>query len=363
VQLTPEDRQRIIEQELARAKALRQAERNTRLKYVAWACLGGLGLIIIVAMAAVVLSSAYPSGLAAEKTSIGGMPMLAEILLVVNLILLMVLIYLFLKRGGVQPQEVESAVSSAWLSLGLDEKVGRLGSYAEDIREDYRSLEQMLRVPTERASLGEMALEKILSDQLPQDMFGIRKRILSGLVPDAHIESTVGAICIDSKFPLANYRLMVEASGDEKDKCKRRFLRDIKGHLDKIANDYVCPEKGSSEFAFAYIQSEGVYWFLVNEGYDLLRDYAKRGVQVVSPLTLTHKIELIKAGVHARKLSQEARRVSADLMRLSDAFQAIDDKWATFYGTHLRNLRKKADEVDLAYTTLRDEFGRVARLD
>jgi len=35
---------------------------------------------------------------------------------------------------------------------------------------------------------------------------------------------------------------------------------------------------------------------------EMLRDYIKAGVQVVSPLTLSAKIELIKAGVHAKKL-------------------------------------------------------------
>lgn len=60
-------------------------------------------------------------------------------------------------------------------------------------------------------------------------------------------------------------------------------------HLTKIAEDYVCPEKESAEFAFAYIPSESTYWFLVTERYDLLRDFTKKGVQVVSPLTLSYK--------------------------------------------------------------------------
>jgi DNA recombination protein RmuC len=290
--------------------------------------------------------------------------MLLEALLVVNLVLLVLLIVLFLEWGRVKRQDVESAVSGAWLKLGLDEKVGRLSSYAESIRNDYRSLDQMLRVPTERAGIGEIALETILSDQLPPDMFGIRQRVLQGLVPDAHIQSTAGTVCIDSKFPLDNYRRMLEVpAGEERRRRQRRFLKDVQGHLDKIAADYVCPDKGSSDFALAYIPSEGVYWFLVTEGYELLREYTKRGVQVTSPLTLAHKIELIKAGVHARKLSEEASRIAGELARLSARFKEIDESWATFYGTHLRNLKNKADEVDAAYSSLREEFSRVARLE
>jgi DNA recombination protein RmuC len=289
---------------------------------------------------------------------------LVESLLVLNLFLLLLLIGLFLWKGTVSRGDVQSAVSDAWVHLGLSEKVGRLETYAGDIRRDYRSLEQMLRVPTERSALGEMALEAVLSDQLPPGMYGIRKRILEGLVPDAHIQSTAGTICIDSKFPLTNYLAVVEARDeDERERSGRKFLRDVRKHLQKVRDDYVCPEKGSAEFAFAYIPSEGVYWFLVSEGYELLRDFAKTGVQVVSPLTLAHKIELIKAGVHARKLSEEARKIQQELVSLSVAFGRVDQTWATFYGTHLRNLRNKADEVEGAYRGLRDEFDRVSSLE
>lgn len=100
---------------------------------------------------------------------------ITEVLLAVVIILLGVLIYLVLKRGRIEPRDIESAISSVWRGSGLDEQIGKLTAYAQDIRNDYRSLEQMLRVPIERASLGEIAVEQILSDQLPPDMFGVRE--------------------------------------------------------------------------------------------------------------------------------------------------------------------------------------------
>ncbi|PIU56342.1 MAG: hypothetical protein COS87_02460, partial [Chloroflexi bacterium CG07_land_8_20_14_0_80_45_17] len=271
--------------------------------------------------------------------------MIIQILLAVVVILLVVLIFLVLKGRGVKPRDIENAVSSTWTKLGLEEKIGKLAIHAQDIRDSHRSIEQMLRVPTERAALGEMSLETILSDQLPPDMFGIRKMILDGKIPDAHIRSTVGLICIDSKFPLDNYRKMVEIQDfKEKEQFKNDFRKDVKSHLDKIAEDYVCPEAGSAEFAFAYIPSEAVYYFLVNEEFEMLRDYTKRGIQVVSPLTLSHKIELIKAGVHAKKLSEEAESVRKDLNVISQRFNEIDELWRVFYNTHLRNAGDRAEE-------------------
>jgi DNA recombination protein RmuC len=289
--------------------------------------------------------------------------MITQILLAIVVILLVVLIFLAFKGRGVKPRDIEDAVSSTWTKLGLDEKIGMLTTHARDIRDCHRSIEQMLRVPTERAALGEISLETILSDQLPPDMFGIRRTILDGKIPDAHIRSTVGLICIDSKFPLDNYRRMVETEDSTgKQNFKNDFHKDVRTHLNKIAQDYVCPEKGSAEFAFAYIPSEGVYYFLVSEEFEMLRDFAKRGVQVVSPLTLSHKIELIKAGVLSKKLSEEAESVRNDLNAISQRFNEIDELWRVFYNTHLRNAGDRAEELDRAYSKLRDEFDRISRM-
>jgi len=286
-----------------------------------------------------------------------------QILLATVIILLIVLIFLVLRGRGIKPRDIEDAVSTTWTKLGLDEKIGMLTAHAQDIRNSHRSIEQMLRVPKERADLGEISLETMLSDQLPPDMFGIRKVILDGKIPDAHIKSTVGLICIDSKFPLDNYRRMLETEDSkEKERLKNDFRKDMQSHLSKIAEDYVCPEEGSAEFAFAYIPSEAVYYFLVNEEFDMLRDYTKRGVQVVSPLTLCHKIELIKAGVHAKKLSEEAEEVRKDLNIICQRFNEIDELWRVFYNTHLRNAGDRAEELDRAYRKLRDEFDRISRM-
>ena len=289
--------------------------------------------------------------------------MITQILLAIVVILLVVLIFLVVRGKSVKPRDIEDAVSSTWTKLGLGEKIGTLTVHAQDIRSCHRSIEQMLRVPTERAALGEISLEIILSDQLPPDMFGIRKMILEGKIPDAHIRSTVGLICIDSKFPLENYRRMMEVEDSrEKEGFQSDFRKDVRNHLNKIAEDYICPGEGSADFAFAYIPSEGVYYFLVNREFEMLRDFTKRGVQVVSPLTLSHKIELIKAGVHAKKLSEEAENVRNDLNAISQRFSDIDELWRVFYSTHLRNAEERAEELDRAYKKLRDEFDRISRM-
>jgi len=226
-----------------------------------------------------------------------------EVLLIGIILLLLLLIGLSLRKHQVQiePKDIESA----WQRSGLEHKLGQLVTYTEDVRRHHEDLIQMLRAPLERASLGELALEQILSDQLPPDMFGIRKRIFKGAIPDAYIRSSAGIICIDPKFPLENYRKMVES---------------------KNSNDRL----------------------------------RKQGVQVVSPLTLSHKTELIKARVHAQELSEQAKEVQKDIKQLEVCFESIDERWKILQ-MHLENAKKKAEDLDKAYKALREEFDRISR--
>jgi DNA recombination protein RmuC len=284
-------------------------------------------------------------------------------LLVIVLVLLGVLIYLVIRSRRVEPTDLKNVISSTWTELGLGEKIGSIETQARDIKDSYRSFEQMLRVPKERASFGEVALETILADQLPPDMYGIREMVFDGKKPDANIKSTEGLVCIDSKFTLDNYAAMLATEDPaEKQRLKKEFVGDVRRCLDKIGTDYICPDKGSAEFAFAYIPSESVYYFLLTEAYELLRHYSRSGIQVVSPLTLSGKIELIKAGLQAKKLSEQAEEVKNDLLRVSRGFAEIDEKWRLLYETHLKNAADRAADLDRSYKRLRDEFDRISRL-
>jgi hypothetical protein len=74
---------------------------------------------------------------------------LTDALLIAVLALLGVLIFLALKRGRIEPKDTKSAVSSVWKDSGVQEQIGRLSVYADDILKDYSALDQMLRVPEE----------------------------------------------------------------------------------------------------------------------------------------------------------------------------------------------------------------------
>ncbi len=258
--------------------------------------------------------------------------------------------------------QLSTAISKSWQEMGFEQSIGQLEQHAGEVKQLHNNLEDMLKQPQTRGEFGEEQLRVILEDHLPPEMFGIRKRVVDGKTPDAHIKSSAGLICIDSKFPLDNYQAYVDAeSEEERTVYKRQFRTDVENHLEKIATDYVRPESGTTDFALAFIPSEGVYYHLVREEYDLLREYTNAGVQVVSPLTIGHKLQLIKAGVHAQKLSEKADEVQQQLNTLSSRFATLRGEWDTLY-THIDNAKSKSDDVEQDYAALEAEFDRIDRL-
>lgn len=274
--------------------------------------------------------------------------------------LVALLLLLVLRRVGRTDREaLGDAFGEALREAGFDDRVALIQDRADRIAALHEDIESMLAHPQQRGSFGEQQLEAILEEHVPPDMVAIREQLPSGGTPDAAVEAPMGRICIDAKFPLDNYRAAVEADGDgERAEHLEAFRSDAADRLREVAERYVRPEEGTAAFAFAYVPSERVYHHLATEEHDLLREYVHEGVQVVSPLTLGHKLELIRADVRAQQLSEQAEAIRDDLAALDDGFASLGDELETLL-RHTRNANAKARDVDDAFTSLRSEFVRI----
>ncbi|MDZ7702673.1 MAG: DNA recombination protein RmuC [Halobacteriales archaeon] len=289
------------------------------------------------------------------------LPGASVLLLLLAVVLLVGLRRQLRDREGVDADTLSAALSRTWRAEGFDRALSDVERHAEQLESLHTDIAGMLRSPQARGEFGELQLEALLSDHLPPDMYGVREQVVDGRTPDAHIRSTAGLICIDAKFPLEQYQKAMAAETDaDRERHQDRFASAVEGQLEKIAADYVRPDAGTADFAFAFIPSEAVYYHLVTEEYDLLRSFTKRGVQVVSPLTFGQKLELIKADVRSKRLSEQAETIRERLQRLGQRFSTLDDEWDTLR-RHVRNASGKADDVERAYDALREEFERIER--
>jgi DNA recombination protein RmuC len=225
------------------------------------------------------------------------------------------------------------------------------GDEIKQLGQSMSKLEELLRAPKLRGGLGELMLEDLLKQVIPAPFYEAQYRFRNGNTVDAVIKTANGMIPIDSKFPLENFRKMVDAPTDpEKKSFFKLFVGDVKKHIDVIAQKYIVPDEGTFDFAIMYIPAENIYYETVikNENFgddNSLYNYATaRRVFAVSPNTFYPQLQVIALGFkgmevekNTKEIIQKLSRLNGDLMRFTEDFETV--------GKHLTNASNKYSEA------------------
>src|SRR5262249_10145825 len=159
-----------------------------------------------------------------------------------------------------QQSVVEHLGRSGQVMRELGEKLGRLHEASQRIEKlagEVTRLEDLLKPPKLRGTLGEMFLEQALAQALPPGSFATRHPLGDGVVVDAVVFVQDRMVPVDSKFPLENFRRARETEDEaEQRRARSQFARDVRRHVDAIAEKYVRPSSGTCDFALMYVPAE-----------------------------------------------------------------------------------------------------------
>ncbi len=253
-----------------------------------------------------------------------------------------------------QQSLVDHLGKSGHLLREVGEKLGRLHETSlkiEKIAGEVTRLEDLLKPPKLRGTLGEMFLEQALVQALPPGSYATQHPLGDGVIVDAAVFVQDRVVPIDSKFPLENYRRAREVEDEaEKKRARAQFGRDVRRHVDSIAEKYIRPASGTCDFALMYVPAEAVYAEIAADGEEAaLADYAAgKRVIPVSPRLLYAYLSTIALGLRGVELQENAREVHqnlADLARLWDRVGGPLEK----LGAHLGNAQKQYDETAKAF--------------
>ena len=255
------------------------------------------------------------------------------------------------------------AITESLRELKVGEDIGAIKTSAASIVTVAQSLQTLFVSKGQRARWAEMQLVETLRDAFPEGKVKVQQNVPGIGTPDAHLALADGILCIDAKFPLESYRYFAEATDTKtRKKFAGQFRIDMTKHVDKIRADYVRPEAGTLPVAYAYLPSEAVYAYLVENEQDLLRDAAAKGVVVCSPSTLLASMNLIWTAERAIQIAERAEEIEKNLRRLSGAFEDFGTEWDTLR-KHVQNAHAKMQETHTKYEGLKDRFERTARLE
>ncbi len=256
-------------------------------------------------------------------------------------------------------QRLDSAVR---VIRDVSATMGELSRASQQILEVGRnisSLQDILRTPKLRGVVGEVFLQNLLEQVVP-DHYQTQYRFLNGEKVDAVISIGDRLVPIDAKFPLENFRLLLAAGDDaERRSLRRRFATDVKKHIDAIASKYILPDEGTFDFAMMYIPAENVYYELISaesEEAENINGYAlARRVIPVSPASLYAYLQVIVLGLRGMQVERRAQEITSHLSRL----QADLNRFRTEFdqlGTHLSHARNKYEEAAKRLVRLEDKF-------
>ena len=217
-----------------------------------------------------------------------------------------------------------------------------------DVGKDISSLQEILKSPKLRGNLGELFLGDLLAQILPKNNFTMQYAFKNKEIVDAIIQLRDGVIIpIDSKFPLENFKKMVESQEVAEKKLHRKtFVKDVKNSINEIATKYILPDEGTLDFALMYIPAENVYYELIirDENGEGIMNYAlEKRVIPVSPNSFYSYLQTILLGLKGMQIESSAKEILKQLGRLRGDFDKFSDQYRIL-GGHITHASKTFTE-------------------
>jgi DNA recombination protein RmuC len=251
--------------------------------------------------------------------------------------------------------QIGQRLDSAAKVIGeVKENIGRLSRTSEQIYEvgkNIATLQEILRPPKLRGGLGEQFLGELLSQILPPEFFSLQYQFSSGERVDAVVKLGEKLVPIDSKFPLDNFRRIIESkTEDDKRTYQKIFHRDVRKHVDDIASKYIVPQEGTYDFALLYIPAENVYYETITkdesfgEEKGILNYALTRRVIPVSPNSFYAYLQVIVLGLKGLKIEEHAREIQTLLVSLGKDLKEFQEDFR-LVGKHITDARNRFEEA------------------
>lgn len=235
-----------------------------------------------------------------------------------------------------------------------------------DLSTDIVSLQGILTDKKTRGIFGEVNLHNILVNVFGENNSAIyieQYTVSTGAIADCLLKAPapLGNIAIDSKFPLENYRLMIDKNISKTDReyYTKLFKSDFKKHIDAISTKYII-EGETSDQAIMFLPAEAIFAEVNAYHFDLL-DYAhKNKVWISSPTTLISTLSVIQMIVKNMERDKYANIVHMELKKLGGEFDRFKDRFSKLtrsvesVSKDIQNITITSDKITKRFDAIND---------
>jgi len=185
----------------------------------------------------------------------------------------------------------------------------------EDLSKNINSLTNILSDKQARGAWGEIQLEKIIENFFAKNQYEKQYKLSNGTKVDFYIKMPKPNldICLDSKFPLENFRKYVaEENKDLKLQYMKKFKTDLKKHIDDISEKYIISGY-TAEYAIMFIPSEAIF-AEVHSQHEEIADYSlSKKVVLASPNTITALLTTVAGIIKDQEIIKQVNLLKSNL--------------------------------------------------
>ncbi len=235
----------------------------------------------------------------------------------------------------------------------------------EGLASNVVSLQELLGDKRARGAFGEVQLEALVRNMLPQQSYHMQHVLPNGTRVDCLLKlpEPTGSVCIDSKFPLENYQRMLDSALAEVERAtaQRQFKTDLRKHIDDISGKYIIPNV-TSDGAVMFVPAEAVFAEIHAYHADIVNYALQRRVWIVSPTTLMAVLNTARAVLKDVETRKQIHIIKDELGKLGKDFARFDERMHKL-ADHVRQAHEDAQQVQISSRKISDRFASIERVE
>jgi DNA recombination protein RmuC len=234
-----------------------------------------------------------------------------------------------------------------------------------DLSQSVVSLQEVLSDKRSRGAFGEVQLEALVRNLIPETHFAFQYELVNGKRCDCilFLPAPTGNIVVDAKFPLESYQKMLapETSELERREAERQFKVDIKKHIKDIAEKYIVANE-TAEGAMMFVPAEAVFAEIHGHYPDLVAEAQRMRVWITSPTTLMAVLTTARAVLKDAATRQQVHIIQEHLQGLAKDFKRFQDRMDNL-GRHIAQAHKDVEEVQTSANKITSRFQKIDKVE
>ena len=238
----------------------------------------------------------------------------------------------------------------------------------DNLGRDIVSLQSILTDKKTRGIFGEVNLNHILSSifgEKNDKIYQIQYTFPNSTIADAVVfaPEPLGTIAIDSKFPLENYRIMVDKNRTklERELAEKKFKLDVKKHIDAISSKYIIPGVTTTQ-AIMFLPAEALF-AEINAYHQDIVDYSnKKRVWLTSPTTLMSTLTVIQVLLKNMERDKYSMIIHEELNKLGVEFNRYKERWNKL-SRSIETVGKDVESINITTDKITKRFESISSVD